>query len=89
MCREQGLRLANDLSRLTLPHERAIDYARIARLPSAEVKADVLQDETFFTAIVQDIAIDLLDWIDEVDTPDLRRFFRPPGVFDGVVSVLA
>jgi hypothetical protein len=26
MCREEGLRLTNELARLTLPHERKIDY---------------------------------------------------------------
>lgn len=27
MCREEGLRITNDLSRLTLPHERSLDYS--------------------------------------------------------------
>ena len=26
MCREEGLRITNELARLTLPHERNIDY---------------------------------------------------------------
>lgn len=30
--REEGLRITNDLSRLTLPKERAIDYQRIASM---------------------------------------------------------
>ncbi len=29
MCREEGLRLTNELARLTLPHERKIDYTQI------------------------------------------------------------
>ena len=32
MCREQGLRITNDLARLTLPSERSIDYGRVARM---------------------------------------------------------
>ena len=32
MCREQGLRITNDLARLTLPSERSIDYGQVARM---------------------------------------------------------
>lgn len=30
--REEGLRLANDMSRLTLPHERSVNYPQIAAM---------------------------------------------------------
>lgn len=30
MTREEGLRITNDLARLTLPHERKMDYTQIA-----------------------------------------------------------
>jgi hypothetical protein len=33
--REEGLRIANDLSRLSLPHERNIDYKKIAVMSNA------------------------------------------------------
>lgn len=45
MCREEGLRITNDLARLTLPHERKIDYAQIAGFDNSQVKSDILQDE--------------------------------------------
>ena len=40
--REEGLRLTNDLSRLTLPKERSIDYGKIARMQNTEVKEEIL-----------------------------------------------
>ena len=30
--REEGLRITNELSRLTLPHERNVNYHKIARM---------------------------------------------------------
>jgi hypothetical protein len=46
MAREEGLRITNDLARLTLPRERAIDYTEILNLETgAEVKESVLKDE--------------------------------------------
>lgn len=29
MCREEGLRITNELARLTLPHERSVKYNEI------------------------------------------------------------
>lgn len=49
--REDGLRLANDLARLTLPHERNIDYAALASMPNVEVKQEILQNETNYVAV--------------------------------------
>lgn len=43
--REEGLRITNELSRLTLPSERNIDYKMIAALDNSDVRGDVLQDE--------------------------------------------
>jgi hypothetical protein len=43
--REEGLRITNDLSRLTLPSERNIDYRRIAMMENSDVRGDILQDE--------------------------------------------
>lgn len=43
--RDEGLRITNDLSRLTLPSERSIDYKRIARMENGDVRGDILQDE--------------------------------------------
>jgi len=40
--REEGLRITNDLSRLTLPHERSVNYAAIARMKVPDVKYDIL-----------------------------------------------
>ncbi len=35
MCREQGLRITNDLSRMTLPADRSIDYGTMAHTMSS------------------------------------------------------
>ena len=40
--REEGLRITNDLSRLTLPKERSIDYGKIARMQNTQVKEEIL-----------------------------------------------
>lgn len=45
MTREEGLRLTNDLARLTLPHERNIDYLKILYFENSEVKEDIVKDE--------------------------------------------
>ena len=49
--REEGLRITNDLSRLTLPKERNVDYKNIAKMTNSDIKLDVLQDEQVFTAV--------------------------------------
>ena len=45
MTREEGLRITNDLNRLTLPSERNIPFSKIAALSNKEVKSNYLQDE--------------------------------------------
>ena len=62
--REEGLRITNDLSRLTLPKERNIDYGKIARMQNVQVKEEILQDEVNFVAVTQDFSLFLLDYID-------------------------
>ena len=45
MTREEGLRLTNDMQRLTLPSERNVDYAKIAReFSNYDVKEDVITE---------------------------------------------
>jgi len=90
MCREQGLRITNDLARLTLPADRKVNYDSIARdMTSSEVKRDLLSDEHSYTALVQDITLALHDYIHKSERKnELRKFFLPPGVFDGVINVL-
>lgn len=51
MTREEGLRLTNELSRLTLPHERNVDYLSIMTMQNTEAKHEVVKDEAMFTAI--------------------------------------
>lgn len=61
--REEGLRITNELSRLTLPSERNIDYKMIAGLDNKDVKGDILQDEQSYIAIYQDFSHNLIDYI--------------------------
>lgn len=89
--REEGLRLANDMSRLTLPDQRNVDYLEIAQLSNYLVKDEILKDEKSFVAIYQDFAIDLLDFIRDhplEERKTLEEFFQAPGVFDGLVNVM-
>jgi len=53
MCREQGLRITNDLARLTKPSERNVDYGQMAHtMKSTDIKRDLLDDEMAFTALM-------------------------------------
>ena len=51
MTREEGLRITNDLARLTLPHERNMDYNQIVTYENSQVKQDILQDEQRYVAV--------------------------------------
>lgn len=79
------------MSRLTLPHERNVDYKAIAAMANKDVKADILKDEQSFVAIYQDFCLDVLDHIKAQPLDErkaLDKFFDSPGVFDGFVNVL-
>lgn len=90
--REEGLRITNDLSRLTLPKERKIDYAKIARMDNATAKEEMLQDEVNFMAMTQEFSLHLLDYLEQQSPYEtqvvFKEFFNAPGVFDGLVNVL-
>lgn len=83
MCREEGLRITNDLARLRLPHERKIDYKQILGLETgSSVKEAVLKDEESFFALQQDFSLYVLDYINkEISSEPLeyqqsvKRFF--------------
>ena len=53
------------MARLTLPHERSVDYAGIAAMANADVKQEILQDEKSYVAIYQDFSLSVLDYIKE------------------------
>ena len=60
MCREQGLRITNELERLTLPKDRNVDYGSIAHsMTNGQIKHDLLTDDLTYTALVQDFSLDL------------------------------
>lgn len=63
MTREEGLRITNDLSRLTLPHERKMDYKQIIGYENTQVKEEILKDEQRFMCVQQDFSLELLDYI--------------------------
>ena len=97
MTREESLKLTHALGRLTLPSQRNIDYAEIARtFTNRQVKEDLLHSEQAFTGIMQDFSLGLLDFLNEVELNEgsdrynqLKNFLEPPGIFDGIVAVLA
>ena len=79
------------MSRLTLPHERNVDYNAIASMANVDVKAEILKDEQSYVAIYQDFSLDVLDYINAQELDErkaLDKFFDSPGVFDGFVNVL-
>ena len=96
MCREEGLRITNDLARLRLPHERKVDYQQILALETGSaVKEAVLKDEERFFAVQQDFSLYLLDYINKGISQEpieyqqsVRRLFQSPAVFDALVSIL-
>ena len=51
MCREEGLRITNELHRLTTPSERSIPYKDIATWSNAEVKEEVLTEEMMYIGV--------------------------------------
>ncbi len=83
MCREEGIRITNDLARLRLPHERKVDYKQILGLETGSaVKEAVLKDEESFFAVQQDFSLYLLDYINKQISLEpveyqqsVRRFF--------------
>jgi len=58
--REDALRITNDMARLTLPKDRKIDYASIARMDNSAAK-ELVQDEQSYVALYQDFALNLID----------------------------
>jgi len=52
MTREEGLRITNDLARLTLPHERKINYEKLMGFENTDVKHEIIKDEEKFVAIL-------------------------------------
>ncbi len=97
MCREDGLRLASEFSRRTLPKERkgTVDYKRLMNecakdmQQSARMK-EVIKSEEYYTAIYFDFCLDLIDIYHEVRYKDRKsqEILEAPTIFDGVVSVL-
>jgi len=51
MCREEGIRLTNELHRLTLPSERNIPYSEAATWSNSRVKEELLTDEMNYIGI--------------------------------------
>jgi len=93
MTREEGLRITNDLHRITTPGERSLPYSEIAHMGTDQIKEDVLHDELKYTNLQQDLSLSILDYIesfeDDNERNTLKHFFMPPGIFDGVVNILA
>ena len=52
-----------------------------------------MQDDINYTHFQQDISLSLLDYIESFTNDEerniIKHFFMPPGIFDGVVNILA
>jgi hypothetical protein len=92
MTREEGLRITNDLQRLTIPSERNVDYSKIASdFSNYDVKEEIITEQSAYVAIQQDFSLDLLDYIDShtgAALNTMKKFFIHPGIFDGLVSIM-
>lgn len=51
MCREEGLRITNELHRLRVPSERNIPYSEIAGWSNAQVKDEILTDDMNYVGL--------------------------------------
>lgn len=51
MCREEGIRITNELHRLTIPSERHVPYDQIATWSNAQVKDEILTDEMMYIGL--------------------------------------
>ena len=51
MTREEGVRITNELARLSLPKERQFDYTKLLSYENTEVKHEVIKDEVKWSAI--------------------------------------
>jgi hypothetical protein len=51
MCREEGLRITNELHRLRVPAERNIPYSEIAGWSNAQVKDEILTDDLNYVGL--------------------------------------
>ena len=74
--REEGLRITNDLSRLTLPKDRSVDYGQIARMTNGQAKEEILQDEVNFVAVYQDFCLSLIDYINSKEPYDTMMEYK-------------
>lgn len=91
MCREEGLRITNELHRLTVPSERSIPYDQMVTWSNGRIKSEMLTDDLNYTHMQQDFSIDLWDYIHSYEGEaffEIKQFFMPPGIFDGVISIL-
>ena len=86
--RGEGLRITNDMSRLTLPKERNLDYAAIGGMTNTDVRNDVIKDEQQYVALYQEFSLDLIDYVESKNDLSYRAFFNSPGVFDGLINIL-
>lgn len=64
MCREEGIRITNELHRLTIPSERNVPYNDIATWSNAKVKEEILTDEMMYIGFQQDLAHEMLAYIE-------------------------
>ncbi len=63
----------------------------MAHWSGAQVKEQILTDELQYTGVQQDLSLALLEYIDSYEGAaknELKHFFMPPGIFDGIVSIL-
>ena len=86
MAREEGLKLANEFARRSLPHERAVDYDRLIR--NKDHLKTLLKEEGLYSSLYFDFALDLGDVLRNRNDPQTTLIFESSSLFDGIIGLL-
>jgi hypothetical protein len=86
MTREEGLKLANSFSNITLPSERNINYEAI--LNGFFNFKEELKNEQVFFMFFQEFSYSLLKYLDKIKNNEVYRLFKNVDIFDGLITIL-
>ena len=86
MIREEGLKLANSFSNVSLPGERNFDYAAIIN-NTFQFKSELKNEQVFFM-FFQEFSYSLLKYLEKINNNEAYRLFKNVDVFDGLITLL-
>ena len=86
MCREEGLKLANTFSNITLPSERNVDFEAIIN-NRYHFKSELKKEEVFFM-FFQEFSTSVLKYLEKTNNKEAYKILANADVFDGLITVL-